>query len=159
MPFFHTSVPAMQSSISVVGFTLKFDERFSLSYDIPSGAFDDTDIVHVEGEVDPVRDLDIISEELRLKDEETLNKSLEKLDKLVVRGNDKKLKPEFVSFTFRNKIIHATWSQQSDLSNGTVQALHLWQNKHESLRYVSRSPSNCFSLSGNSGNALVSAVL
>lgn len=55
-------------------------------------------MTHVEGEVDPVRDLDIISEELRLKDEETLNKSLEKLDKLVVRGNDKKLKPEYVSF-------------------------------------------------------------
>jgi obg-like ATPase 1 len=44
-----------------------------------------------------VRDLDIISEELRLKDEETLSKNLEKLEKLVVRGNDKKLKPEYVS--------------------------------------------------------------
>lgn len=52
----------------------------------------------MEGEVDPVRDFDIISEELRLKDEETLNKNIEKLDKLVVRGNDKKLKPEHVSF-------------------------------------------------------------
>ncbi len=31
-------------------------------------AFDDGDIIHVEGEVDPVRDLDIISGELRLKD-------------------------------------------------------------------------------------------
>ena len=63
------------------------------------GAFDDPDVTHVEGEVDPVRDLDIISEELRLKDEETLNKNLEKLEKLVPRGNDKKLKPEYVSLT------------------------------------------------------------
>lgn len=62
-----------------------------------SGAFDDPDVTHVEGEVDPVRDLDIISEELRLKDEDSLNKHLEKLEKLVVRGNDKKLKPEYVS--------------------------------------------------------------
>jgi len=51
----------------------------------------------VEGDVNPVRDLDIISEELRLKDVEFLNTHLEKLEKLVIRGNDKKLKPEYVS--------------------------------------------------------------
>lgn len=62
-------------------------------------------MTHVEGEVDPVRDLDIISEELRLKDEDSLNKHLEKLEKLVVRGNDKKLKPEYVSkLDFSSKI-------------------------------------------------------
>lgn len=62
-----------------------------------TGAFEDADVTHVEGEVDPVRDLDIISEELRLKDEDTLMKNLEKLEKLVVRGTDKKSKPEYVS--------------------------------------------------------------
>lgn len=61
------------------------------------GAFDDPDVTHVEGEVDPVRDLDIISEELRLKDEETLDKTLEKMEKTVIRANDKKMKPEYVS--------------------------------------------------------------
>lgn len=62
-----------------------------------SGAFDDDDVIHVEGEVNPVRDLDIISEELRQKDVEFLNTHLDKLEKLVIRGNDKKLKPEYVS--------------------------------------------------------------
>ena len=33
-----------------------------------SGAFEDENVTHVEGDVDPVRDLEIISEELRLKD-------------------------------------------------------------------------------------------
>lgn len=60
------------------------------------GAFDDPDVTHIEGEVDPVRDLDIISEELRLKDEENLDKTLEKMDRTVVRANDKKMKPEYV---------------------------------------------------------------
>lgn len=32
-----------------------------------SGAFSGEDVTHVEGEVDPVRDLEIISEELRQK--------------------------------------------------------------------------------------------
>lgn len=32
-----------------------------------SGAFEGEDVTHVEGEVNPVRDLEIISEELRKK--------------------------------------------------------------------------------------------
>lgn len=62
-------------------------------------AFDDADVIHVDGEVNPVRDLDTISEELRLKDEELLLKNFEKVEKMV--GRDKKLKPEYVS-TFKN---------------------------------------------------------
>lgn len=62
-----------------------------------TGAFEDDDVTHVEGEVNPVRDLDIIGEELRLKDEETMLKNLDKLEKTVGRGLDKKVKPELVS--------------------------------------------------------------
>ena len=40
------------------------------------GAFDDDDVTHVEGEVNPVRDLEIISEELRLKDVQYLAKNI-----------------------------------------------------------------------------------
>ncbi|KAK7602483.1 hypothetical protein V9T40_008072 [Parthenolecanium corni] len=58
-------------------------------------AFEDEDVTHVEGEVDPVRDLDIIAEELRLKDEEMMMSNLEKLERTVLRGGDKKLKPEY----------------------------------------------------------------
>lgn len=78
--------------------TLKREQRKeSSSSNFHAGAFDDDDVTHVEGDVNPVRDLEIISEELRLKDIEFLNGHLEKLEKLVVRGNDKKLKPEYVS--------------------------------------------------------------
>lgn len=58
-------------------------------------AFDDDDVTHVEGEVNPIRDLEIINEELRLKDIEYLKSCLEKLDRTVVRGGDKKSKPEY----------------------------------------------------------------
>lgn len=54
-------------------------------------------MTHVEGEVNPVRDLEIIGEELRLKDVETIDKSLEKMERTVIRANDKKAKPEYVS--------------------------------------------------------------
>merc|ERR1712112_636332 len=48
--------------------------------------FEDPDITHVEGDVDPVRDLDIINEELRLKDIEY--EILSKIKKLLIE--DKK---------------------------------------------------------------------
>lgn len=59
----------------------------------------------MEGDVNPVRDLDIISEELRLKDEDTLMKNLDKIEKTVLRG-DKKQKAEYVSTTKLHLLIH-----------------------------------------------------
>ncbi|TMS06243.1 Obg-like ATPase 1 [Larimichthys crocea] len=41
-------------------------------------AFEDEDIIHVEGTVDPVRDMEIIHEELRLKDEEMIGPIIDK---------------------------------------------------------------------------------
>ena len=41
--------------------------------------FDNGNIVHVEGSVDPMRDKEIIDIELQLKDLETLGKAVEKL--------------------------------------------------------------------------------
>lgn len=58
-------------------------------------AFDDDDVTHVEGDVNPVRDLEIILDELRLKDIEYVEGAYDKLEKLAVRGGDKKLKPEY----------------------------------------------------------------
>jgi len=48
--------------------------------------FDDAEIIHVEGDVDPVRDLEIINEELRIKDIEFAEKSLENYKKQTRRG-------------------------------------------------------------------------
>jgi ribosome-binding ATPase YchF (GTP1/OBG family) len=42
-------------------------------------AFDDAEVIHVEGEVDPLRDMSIIQTELRLKDIEWVEKHLEGL--------------------------------------------------------------------------------
>jgi len=59
--------------------------------------FEDKEITHVEGEVDPVRDLDIINEELRLKDEESFDKVFEEIERKYCRGGEKKLKVEYES--------------------------------------------------------------
>lgn len=57
--------------------------------------FEDSEITHVEGEVDPVRDLDIINEELRLKDMEQFDKVFEEVERKYCRGGEKKLKAEY----------------------------------------------------------------
>ncbi|KAJ5898384.1 Obg-like ATPase 1 [Penicillium tannophilum] len=60
--------------------------------------FDDAEIIHVEGDVNPVRDLEIISDELRVKDIEFVEKALDALGKQTRRGGQslemKKLKEE-----------------------------------------------------------------
>lgn len=60
--------------------------------------FDDAEIIHVEGDVDPIRDLNIISEELRIKDIEFVEKALEAVSKQTRRGGQslemKKLRQE-----------------------------------------------------------------
>jgi obg-like ATPase 1 len=44
-------------------------------------AFDDAEVIHVEGDVNPIRDMEIIQTELRLKDIEWVKKSLDNLKK------------------------------------------------------------------------------
>ena len=45
-------------------------------------AFDDAEVIHVEGDVNPLRDMEIIQTELRLKDIEWVEKTLDGLKKV-----------------------------------------------------------------------------
>lgn len=51
--------------------------------------FDDPDVVHVDGSVDPVRDKEIIDTELQLRDLETIESRIAKVQKQAVTGGDK----------------------------------------------------------------------
>ncbi|PAA68322.1 hypothetical protein BOX15_Mlig025502g2 [Macrostomum lignano] len=68
-------------------------------------AFDCQEVTHIEGEVDPIRDLEIISEELRLKDEAYIVKEFEKLEKVVTRGGDKSKTALFEAFQKVHRIV------------------------------------------------------
>ncbi|MCH5230391.1 MAG: redox-regulated ATPase YchF [Muribaculaceae bacterium] len=54
--------------------------------------FDDDNITHVDGSVDPVRDMEIINYELQLKDLETIESRLAKTEKAAKSGGDKNAK-------------------------------------------------------------------
>ena len=57
--------------------------------------FDDGNVVHVDGSVDPVRDKDIIDTELQLKDLETIETRLPKVQKMAQTGGDKDAKVQY----------------------------------------------------------------
>lgn len=54
--------------------------------------FDDDNIVHVDGSVNPVRDKEIIDTELQLKDLETIENQIKKVQKQAQTGGDKNAK-------------------------------------------------------------------
>ena len=54
--------------------------------------FDDENVVHVDGTVDPIRDKEIIDAELQLKDLETVESRIQKTEKQAKAGGDKQAK-------------------------------------------------------------------
>ena len=56
--------------------------------------FDDDNVIHVDGSVDPIRDKEIIDTELQLKDLESIDKKLQKVERAAKTG-DKEAKKAF----------------------------------------------------------------
>ncbi|ODS51127.1 MAG: redox-regulated ATPase YchF [Bdellovibrio sp. SCN 50-8] len=57
--------------------------------------FDDPNVIHVSGSVDPVRDMEIINTELMLADFDSLDKKLKRIEKMAKNTTDVKLKMEY----------------------------------------------------------------
>jgi len=88
------------------------------------GAFDSEEVTHVEGDVNPIRDIEIINEELRLKDEEYLGAQIEKAEKNL--RSDKKSKPEYVN---SSPVATASiWNLKKKLVIFSIEIGHLVQN-------------------------------
>ncbi|KAI8052400.1 GTP-binding protein YchF [Syncephalis plumigaleata] len=104
-------------------------------------AFDDEDVTHVEGELDPIRDLSIIHEELRLKDVEFLEKQVDGLEKATARMgvncsvSDKAKKEELV---IARKLLEYVQKDNKDIRKGD------WSNKEieviNSLHLITAKP-------------------
>ncbi len=56
--------------------------------------FDDENVIHVSGSVDPIRDIDVINTELLLADYDTAEKKLKRVEKLAKTSTDVKVKME-----------------------------------------------------------------
>ena len=88
-------------------------------------AFDDPEITHVENEVDPVRDLEIIATELVLKDLQYTDDRLEELNRVVNRSNDKNAKEEKELLEKVKTVLDKNiWVRQAEWSPKEVEALN-----------------------------------
>lgn len=90
-------------------------------------AFENPEIIHTENEVDPIRDLKIISDELRFKDIEIAEKRLEECLHKINKQNDKNAKAEKELLDKVKSVLESgKWIRQEDWSAKDVEEL----NKH-----------------------------
>lgn len=77
--------------------------------------FDSGDITHVEGSVDPLRDIEIINTELCLADLDSLEKRLERVSKLLKSGSKEAKAEEAVLLKLKEAVENVIPARQVDL--------------------------------------------
>lgn len=87
--------------------------------------FDDDDIIHTEGDVDPVRDMEIIYKELLAKDAQFMVKRVEECEKNLKHSNDKELKDrKAISEKIKNWIDSGKWVKDTDWNAAEIVVLN-----------------------------------
>ena len=86
--------------------------------------FDDDNIVHVDGTVDPVRDKEVIDAELQLKDLETVESRIQKTEKQAKSGGDKQAKIALeVLLKYRDALSQGKSARTVELANKEEEAV------------------------------------
>ena len=119
--------------------------------------FDDDNIVHVDGSVDPVRDKEIIDTELQLKDLETIENRISKVYKQAQTGGDKAAKRLYdILVQFKEALIQGKSARTVTFDNAEdekmAKELYLLTNKP--VMYVCNVDEN----SAKEGNKYVEQV-
>ncbi len=119
--------------------------------------FDNGNIVHVDGSVDPVRDKEIIDTELQLKDLETVEARLKKTEKLALVGHDKDAKVEYdLLLRYKDALLAGKSARTVELENDeeVAAAKNMFLLTTKPVLYVC----NVDDKSAVNGNAYVDAV-
>ena len=66
--------------------------------------FDDSNVVHVDGSVDPIRDKEVIDTELQLKDLETIEKKINSLSRIIKSGDKQALKEHELALRIKDTL-------------------------------------------------------
>jgi GTP-binding protein YchF len=117
--------------------------------------FDNDNIVHVDGRINPVSDKETIDIELQLKDLETVGKKLEKVNRAAKVGDKEALKEQALLLRYKdalNKGVSARAVEVSEDENELVKGLQLLTGKP--VLYVC----NVDEAAAKNGNAYVEKV-
>ncbi len=107
--------------------------------------FEDDDIVHVDGAIDPIRDIDVINTELCLADLETIEKALLKSSKNAKSGDKTALQEKALFEKVKAQLDQAQAVRSLDLhdnENALLKPLHLLTQKP--VLYVANVKENGF---------------
>ena len=119
--------------------------------------FDDSNIVHVDGVIDPVRDKEIIDTELQIKDLETVENRISKIQKQAQVGGDKSAKRMLdILLKFREELVRGRSARTVKFDNAedTKMAKELFLLTNKPVLYVC----NVDEASAKDGNRYVEQV-
>ncbi len=85
--------------------------------------FEDEDVIHVDGAVDPVRDINVINLELILADMQTVSKRIETLSKDIKRGEKEAIKLQGILNKVMNTLESGHLANTTDISKDELQLL------------------------------------
>jgi GTP-binding protein YchF len=77
--------------------------------------FEDDEVAHVAGEVDPVRDVEVINTELLLKDLETVEKRIEKVESAAKKGDQEAAEELNVFERLRDHLSDGNWARSFEV--------------------------------------------
>jgi ribosome-binding ATPase len=118
--------------------------------------FDNDNVIHVDGSVDPIRDKEIIDTELQLKDLESVEKKIQKIEKAAKVGNDKEAKKAFDVLTiYKNHLLAGKSARTAPVAEEDKEYIaDIWLLTAKPVMYVC----NVEESAVNTGNAYVEKV-
>jgi GTP-binding protein YchF len=118
--------------------------------------FDNDNVIHVDGSVDPIRDKEIIDTELQLKDLDSIEKKIQKIEKAAKVGNDKEAKKAYDVLTvYKNHLLSGKSARTAPVSEEDKEHIaDIWLLTAKPVMYVC----NVAESAVNTGNAYVDRV-
>jgi GTP-binding protein YchF len=115
--------------------------------------FDNDNVIHVDGSVDPIRDKEIIDTELQLKDLDSIEKKIQKIEKAAKVGNDKEAKKAFDVLTvYKNHLLAGKSARTAPVAEEDKEHIaDIWLLTAKPVMYVC----NVEESAVNTGNAYV----
>ncbi|OKS85435.1 GTP-dependent nucleic acid-binding protein engD [Mucilaginibacter polytrichastri] len=117
--------------------------------------FDDDNVIHVDGSVDPIRDKEIIDTELQLKDLDSVEKKLQKVEKSAKVGDKDAKRAQEILTVYKNHLLEGKSARTAPVAEEDQDVIEdLWLLTAKPVMYVC----NVEEKSVNTGNAYVEQV-